>query len=269
MGVLLTSLKTCALAGIFMAGTSCVVLAFALEAKEDFAEDPQDATAIIENGFYDALARGQASEAETILNKTLNDKKSTVLVNIPQLILALANHLCENGNLEAARPWYELLEKKFGTQTADEESQKTFKEVINEKLQWIRGGGKRPWARTNVASLSRELMAAIATGDTAQLESLLSGTDIYVGWWQSELEPTAREDLLAFLSRHRGVRITWSNEAEIASHSSTSDEPVIYANTHGWIEMEGGFTNVQFALHRVPEGWEWRGIVLGEAAGEP
>lgn len=263
------SLRTCVLAGIFVVGTAWVVPTFAQEPVEDFTQDPQDATTVIENGFYDALSRGQASEAETILTTTLNDKTSTALVNIPQLMLALANHLCESGNLEAARPWYERLEKEFGAQIADEESQKTFRDVMKGKLEWIRAGGKRPWARPNAASLASELMTAISASDTAQLESLLTGIDMYVGWWQSELEPTAREDLLAFLSKHKGARISWSNEAEVASRSETADEAVIYANTHGWVEMEGGFTNVQFAIHRIPEGWEWRGIVLGEAAVEP
>lgn len=265
----LWSWSAAALAGVFAAGMSFLAPAFAQEPPEEPTQESQDATTVIENGFYDALARGQASEAQSILKKTMDDKTSTALVNIPQLMLALANHLCENGDLEAARPWYERLENEFGAQIADEEGQKTFRDVIQGKLEWIRGGGKRPWSRCKAVDLSRELMTAIAASGTSQLETLLAATDIYVGWWQSELEPTAREDLLAFLAKHREARITWSNEAEIASLSEKADEQVVYANTHGWTEMEGGYRNVQFAIHRVPGGWEWRGIVLGEAAGEP
>ncbi|OQA05906.1 MAG: hypothetical protein BWY66_02175 [bacterium ADurb.Bin374] len=260
---------TAALAGAFVAGTSFMAPAFAQEAPGEPMQESQDVTTAIENGFYDALARGQASEAESILTGTMNDKTSTVLVNVPQLMLALANHLCESGELEAARPWYERLEKEYGAQIADEEGQKTFRDVIKGKLEWIRGGGKRPWSRPKAVDLAREIMAAIAASGTSQLETLLAATDIYVGWWQSELEPTAREDLIAFLAKHREARISWSNEAEIASLGEKADEQVVYANTHGWSEMEGGFRNVQFAIHRVPGGWEWRGIVLGEAGGEP
>lgn len=261
--------KTAALAGAFVAGTAFLAPGFAQDVPEDPTQESQDATTVIENGFYDALARGQASEAESILTRTMNDKTSTVLVNVPQLMLALANHLCDTGDLEAARPWYERIEKEFGAQIADEDGQKTFRDVIRGKLDWIRGGGKRPWSRPDAADLAREIMSAVAASGTAQLETLLAATDIYVGWWQSELEPTAREDLIAFLAKHREAKIAWSNEAEIASISKKADEQVLYANTHGWSEMEGGFRNVQFAIHRVPGGWEWRGIVLGEEGGEP
>lgn len=261
--------RTAALASAFLAGTSFLTPAFAQQPSEEPAQESQDATTAIENGFYDALARGQASEAESILSKTMNDKTSTLLVNIPQLMLALANNLCENGDLEAARPWYERLESEFGAQIADEDGQKTFRDVIKGKLEWIRGGGKRPWSRPKAVDLAREIMKAVAASGTSQLEALLAGTDIYVGWWQSELELTAREDLIAFLAKHREARITWSNETEIVSIGEKADEQVVYANTHGWSEMEGGFRNVQFAIHRVPGGWEWRGIVLGEAGGEP
>lgn len=261
--------RAAALAGAFVAGSAFLAPAFSQNPPEDPTEESQDVTTVIENGFFDALARGQASEAESILTETMNDKTSTALVNVPQLMLALANHLCENGDLEAARPWYERLEKEFGAQIADEEGLKTFRDVIQGKLEWIRGGGKRPWSRPNPLDLAREIMAAVAASGTSQLDTLLAVPDIYVGWWQSELEPTAREDLIAFLAKHRESRIAWSNEAEIASLSKNADEQVLYANTHGWSEMEGGFRNVQFAIHRVPGGWEWRGIVLGEAGGEP
>jgi len=261
--------RTAALVGAFAAGTAFLTPALAQDVPEEAAEEAQDATTVIENGFYDALARGQASEAESILTGTMNDKTSTVLVNVPQLMLALANHLCESGDLEAARPWYERLEKEFGGQIADEDGQKTFRDLIQGKLEWIRGGGKRPWARPSAVELAREIMAAVAASGTTRLDTLLAVPDIYVGWWQSELEPTAREDLIAFLAKHREAGISWSNEAEIASLSEKADEKVLYANTHGWSEMEGGFRNVQFAIHRVPGGWEWRGIVLGEAGGEP
>jgi len=247
------------LAGFIIAGSPCVSPVFA----QEFAEEP-DQTAVIENGFYDALSRGQASEAQALLNKAFNDRTSTNLVNIPQLMLALANHLCDIGDLAGAKPWYERLDKEFGSQIADEESQKTFHELITVKLEWINGGGKRPWARPDVIGLARELASAVAATDTFRLEQLLACVDVYVGWWQSELEPTSREDLLNFLGKHRGERIVWSNEGELASRSESAGDSVLYVNTHGWVEVEGGFTNVQLAIHRVPGGWEWRGIVLGE-----
>ncbi len=261
--------RTAALAGAFAVGTAFLAPVFGQDAPDDPTQESQDVTTVIENGFYDALARGQASEAESILTGTLNDKTSTALVNIPQLMLALANHLCEIGDLEAARPWYERIDNEFGTQIADEDGQKTFRDVIQGKLEWIRSGGKRPWSRPDAVNLAREIVAAVAASGTSHLETLLAATDIYVGWWQSELEPTAREDLIAFLAKHREARISWSNEAEIASLSKKADEQVLYANTHGWTEMEGGFKNVQFAIHRIPGGWEWRGIVLGEGGAEP
>ncbi|HEY9068780.1 MAG TPA: hypothetical protein VIV61_00915 [Candidatus Ozemobacteraceae bacterium] len=248
------------LAGFLFTGIACAEP----RAPADTASEDIDPTATVENGFYDALSRGQASEARTILEGALNDRVSTSLVNVPQLMLALANFLCDAGDLVAAKPWYERLDTEFGSQIADEESQKTFHELISAKLDWIRAGGKRPWARPDPKELGREIAAALTATDTSRLSSLLAGIDVYVGWWQSELETTAREDLLAFLAKHRGAATTWSNEAEVASRAAAPDENVIYLNTHGWTEMEGGFTNVQFALHRVPGGWEWRGIVLGE-----
>jgi len=251
--------RTLLLAGFIIAGSPCISPVSAQESAEE-----SDQTAVIENGFYDALSRGQASEAQGILNKALSDPSSTNLVNIPQLILALANHLCDIGDLARAKPWYERLDTEFGSQIADEENQKSFHELISGKLEWIKGGGKRPWARPDVMGLARELAAAVSATDTSRLEQLLARVDVYVGWWQSELESTPREDLLGFLGKHRGGRIVWSNEAELASRSVSAGDPVVYVNTHGWNVMEGGFTNVQLAIHRVPEGWEWRGIVLGE-----
>ncbi len=249
------------LTGFLFAGALCAEPVSTTES----AGDEVDPAVAVENGFYDALSRGQASEARKILEGALNDRSSASLVNIPQLMLALANFLSDAGDLGAAKPWYERLDTEFGMQIADEESQKTFHELISAKLDWITTGGKRPWARPDSQTLAREIARALAATDTRLLGELLAGVDVYVGWWQSELETTARDDLLSFLAKHRGSAITWSNQAEVASRAVDAEENVIYLNTHGWTEMEGGFTNVQFALHRIPAGWEWRGIVLGEA----
>jgi len=115
----------------------------------------------------------------------------------------------------------------------------------------------------------RSIMNSLSKETPRLLQLYWPESTYTVGWWQSELEPTAREDLLSFIEKHRNPNITWTNEASVASKALSIDDSVVYMNTHGWTNIEGGFTNVQFAIHRIPNGWEWRGIVFGESEDEP
>ncbi len=223
----------------------------------------EEALGGIENSFYEALYKGSASEAEGILEKAAKDKVGSDSNVIGQLMVALANHFCENGDFDRSKKWFERVEKDFGALRMEEENSRTFSDVVKSKLAWLRAGGKRTWLASDPVRLAEQLFSALEKKDQGSLEVTLSHVDVYVGWWQSELEPTSREELLGFIEKSRGEKVTWDNRDDLKKRIQAG-ESVLFLNTHGWKDMDG-HTNIQFALHKVNNGWEWRGIVLGES----
>ena len=218
----------------------------------------------LEGAFYEALQVGNASQAEEILTRAsiqASDTNQTIAVS--QLIFTLASHYFEYGNKVAALKWYEKLVADYGKQLADEENNITYETLVAERVTWLRNGGKRDWASPDPLDLSNKIFDALMKSETQTLDKLLAKIDTYVGWWESEYEHTPRQVLLEHIQKYRTASLTWDNSEELKT-AVKNGEKVLYINTHGWQTMES-FKNIQFALHSIAEGWEWRGIVLGES----
>jgi len=120
----------------------------------------------------------------------------------------------------------------------------------------------RDRCHADARQLAEKLSAAVIKNDRAALMTMLTKVDPYVGEWQSEWEPCQGSELLDFLAKHWKAGITW-DARDTFQKALTGQEKVLYLNTHGWVGLET-HKNIQFALQKVPQGWEWRGIVLGE-----
>ncbi len=151
----------------------------------------------------------------------------------------------------------------YGKNLADEENSITYESLVAEKIAWLRDGGKRDWADPDPLVLSKNIFDALSKSETQTLDKLLAKVDTYVGWWESEYEQTPRQVLLEHIQKYRTASLTWDNPEEFKTGVKNGDK-VLYLNTHGWQPMES-FKNIQFAIHANSEGWEWRGIVLGES----
>ncbi len=218
----------------------------------------------LENRFFEALAGGQPGQAEYLLCSALDDGRLTGKDPAEaNLLVALGNHYCEMGNVGSACFWLEGAMTRYGSCPMDETGEQTYGSALGAKIAWLKSGGVRSWAEKEPAVLARKIFQALGQADRKTLEGSLALFDVYLGWWQSELEPVTRDELLAFLDSHRGTSLSWVNESEVVASGSKGDT-VIYMNTRGWKDIEG-YSNIQFALHPLAGGgWEWRGIVLGE-----
>jgi len=239
---------------------------FSLDLGELFAQEPQIASETteetdIESDFFEKLNGGNASQAESILEAILQNSP-TSQVNPAQMILAMGNYFCEVGNYSSALKWFERLAKDYGKCYADEENKITFDSLISGKLAWLKNGGKRPWAFSDPIALGNRIFEGLSKNDPKILADSLSEFDTYVGWWASEYELTPRESLLEHIQKNLTASLTWDNVEEFKK-AFKSGEKLLHLNIHGWKEMEG-YKNIQFAIHATPEGWEWRGIILGE-----
>lgn len=244
----------------------CVCLAgegFPVYGQEEAPAVP-DPFGDLENRFFEALAGGQAGQAEELLRAALDDGRLTGTDPLEaNLLVALGNHFCEAGNVGSACFWLEGAVTRYGSFAMDDSGEQTYGSALGAKIAWLKSGGVRSWVEKEPAVLARRLFQALSHSDKKTLEGSLALFDIYLGWWQSELEPVTREELLAFLESHRGNTLSWANEPEVVAQGPKGDT-VIYMNTRGWKDIEG-YSNIQFALHPVAAGgWEWRGIVLGE-----
>jgi hypothetical protein len=212
--------------------------------------------------FYACIHEQNFPKAQQLLTAYLTAGKLEKIV-LANMLLALGNQLIQGGKASEALPWLETLEKDFGDLPTDDEGHGVFKALTAPKISWIKAGAKRPWAEKNPEALADKVAQALSTMDMARLEQLLAATDTYVGWWESEFDIIPRDMVLEHLKKYAGEKIIWVNRPEF-SQATREKHEVLFANTHGWQDMEG-FTNIQFALHETSDGWEWRGIVLGES----
>ena len=216
----------------------------------------------LESLFYETLQTGTASQAEEVLTRFLAEPGPKDSYNVPQMFLSMGNHYSELSVPAKAEFWFEKLIAEYGSKFADEETKVTYKELISNKLTWLKSGGKRPWAQSDPTGLAKKISEALRAADVKSLDALLAQVDTYVGWWESEYEFTPRDGVLEHIRKYQQTDMKWVN-VEAFQNAIQSGEKTVYVNTHGWKDMEG-FKNIQFAIHQVPEGWEWRGIVLGE-----
>lgn len=218
----------------------------------------------LESLFFETLHSGNATQAESILEKILTDKPGgNPDVSPASLLLALGNFFCDTGNNGRARFWLEKLTRDYGNQIGDDEAQTTYQAMVASKLAWLTSGGKRTWTQADPMALAQTITLALKDFNPKILGENLSILDTYVGWWESEYEFVPRESLIEHLQKNRDKEVSWVNQTEFQK-AVQGGEKLLYINTHGWKEMQG-YTNIQFALHQVPEGWEWRGIVFGES----
>jgi hypothetical protein len=244
--------------------TICGLLAFL---PCGVAQEPASISAELselQTAFYELLGTNDFVQADQRLEKIFaHPGKEALGDELPHMLVALGNHLCETDDLTSAKKWLDRLDAEYGKRRADEEMQLTFHDLIKDKIAWIKDGGKREWVNPDARALADSILAALKSGTPADLEKSLAKVDTYVGWWESEYEPTTSASVLEHIKKYRQDAMTWVNPEDMQKAIASGDR-VLYMNTHGWLDMEGGFKNIQFGLHKVSSGWEWRGIVLGE-----
>ena len=216
----------------------------------------------LESQFHEQLLAGNAMAAEATLKSALATAANPLPVHIARMMWSMGSHYVEEDAVASAQYWLGRTLREGGSYAADEESGKTLASLAKPKLEWLQSGGRRPWTSPDPQQLAEKLSAAVIKNDGAALKALLTQVDPYVGEWQSEWESCQGTDLLEFLDKHWKPGITWDSR-DVFRTALAAKEPVLYLNTHGWKSLES-HANIQFALHKVAQGWEWRGIVLGE-----
>jgi hypothetical protein len=218
----------------------------------------------LENRFFEALGGGQATAAESLLLEGLRNGLLTGKDPVEAtLMVSLGNEMCELGLIASAAFWLKQVQTRFGNEPAGENSDQTWAQLLAPKIAWLEQGGHRTWVEPTAENLARKIFRALQPYDRTALDALLVPFDVYIGWWQSELEPVKRDELLSFLESHRAGLLTWVNEKHLPALPG-GGEAVVYLKTKGWSTPDG-YTTLQFALHQLAAGgWEWRGVVLGE-----
>lgn len=227
-------------------------------------EISEDGENDLETLFHEHLLADKSKEADAVLRSALATAAKPLPVHLARMMMAMGNQYAEEGVIASAQFWLDRAVREGGSHQADEESGKTIASLIQPRLAWLKSGGQRPWCDPDPKQLAEKLSAAVIKNDRAALTKMLTQVEPYVGEWQSEWEPCQVAELLDFLGKHWKAGITWAPPAREAFQKAlAAKEKVLYINTSGWVNLEN-HKNIQFALQKVPQGWEWRGIVLGE-----
>ncbi len=245
------------MAGTFALGGSMLVA----ETEGEVAPSPLEQ---LENRFFEALGGGQATAAEALLLESMRNGLLSGQDPVEAtLMVSVGNEMGELGMVASAAFWLKQVQQRFGDTPAGENSDQTWAQLLAPKIAWLEQGGRRTWVESTAERLARKIFQGLQPYDRSSLDGLLVPFDVYIGWWQSELEPVKREELLAFLESNRAGPLTWVDEKKLAAPAGDG-EAVVYLKTKGWSTPDG-YSTLQFALHPLTGGgWEWRGVVLGE-----
>ncbi len=216
------------------------------------------------DAYNAATERNDRTAQENVLNQMLKDERVSKHETTAELIAQHADSFWRQEYSPQALPWAELLVSRFGQTVGDHMNGLTHAELWRHRIEFLKSGAKKPWLNADLNSLAAKVLEAVKQKDRSAMLLLLRPLEPQYGWWRSESENTQPEKIVEFLLKHHSGKVEIA-PGQAMPLSAKPDDRSVMLNTHGWLPMPDGYTNVQLWFNQTTNGlWEWGGIVLGE-----